>query len=117
VPYRGEAPALTDLLGGQVNAPHCFPINAHDMRAFAMPASKISTREAPGKLRERVRGRASGCFWPWGELDRGKATRGKIGALSGEGHRFPRSVYPVEVNSEIGGSRYESGGQDFGRPP
>jgi hypothetical protein len=40
VPYRGEAPALTDLLGGQVNASHCFPINAHDMRAFAMPASQ-----------------------------------------------------------------------------
>jgi hypothetical protein len=40
VPYRGDAPALTDLFGGQVNASHCFPINAHDMRAFAMPASQ-----------------------------------------------------------------------------
>jgi tripartite-type tricarboxylate transporter receptor subunit TctC len=40
VPYRGSTPALTDLIGGQVNAPHCFPINAHDMRAFAMPASQ-----------------------------------------------------------------------------
>jgi hypothetical protein len=40
VPYRGEGPALTDLLGGQGNAPHYFPRNADDMRTFAMPASR-----------------------------------------------------------------------------
>jgi tripartite-type tricarboxylate transporter receptor subunit TctC len=25
VPYRGGAPAVADLVGGQGNAPHCFP--------------------------------------------------------------------------------------------
>jgi tripartite-type tricarboxylate transporter receptor subunit TctC len=40
VPYRGGAPALTDLLGGQGNTPHCFARNADDMRTLAMPASR-----------------------------------------------------------------------------
>src|SRR5262249_15785689 len=45
--------ALTDLLGGQGNAPHVFPRNADDMWTSARPASRISTREALGKRRKR----------------------------------------------------------------
>jgi hypothetical protein len=40
VQYRGSAPAIADLLGGQGKARHCFPINADDMRTFTMPASQ-----------------------------------------------------------------------------
>ena len=40
VAYRGSAPMLTDLLGGQGGARHCFPKCAHGMGAFAMPASR-----------------------------------------------------------------------------
>jgi hypothetical protein len=40
VPYRGGAPALTDLLGGQVNAPDCFQKSANGMRTFWTPASR-----------------------------------------------------------------------------
>src|SRR5262249_50706809 len=40
VPYRGAGPALTDLLGGQGNAPHCFPRSADDMRTFDRTASR-----------------------------------------------------------------------------
>jgi tripartite-type tricarboxylate transporter receptor subunit TctC len=40
VPYRGGAPASTDLLGGQGNTAHVFPRSADDMRTFAMPASR-----------------------------------------------------------------------------
>jgi tripartite-type tricarboxylate transporter receptor subunit TctC len=40
VPYRGGAPAVSDLLGGQGNTPHCIPRIADDMRTFAMPASR-----------------------------------------------------------------------------
>jgi tripartite-type tricarboxylate transporter receptor subunit TctC len=49
VPYRGGAPALTDLLGGQVNAPHCFQKSADDMRTFAMLASRNLDRGSVGE--------------------------------------------------------------------
>ena len=49
VPYRGAAPAVTDLLGGQVNAPHCFPRSADDMLTFAMPASRNLDRGSVGE--------------------------------------------------------------------
>jgi hypothetical protein len=40
VPYRGTAPAVADLLGGQGNTPHCVPRIADDMRTFEKPASR-----------------------------------------------------------------------------
>ena len=40
VPYRGDAPALTDLLGGQGYARRCFPRNAHEIGAFTTAASR-----------------------------------------------------------------------------
>jgi hypothetical protein len=40
VPYRGEALALTDLLGGQGYTRHCFHKCAHGMRTFATHASR-----------------------------------------------------------------------------
>jgi hypothetical protein len=49
VPYRGGAPAITDLLGGQGNAPHCFQINAHGIEPFVMSASR---HPDPGSARE-----------------------------------------------------------------
>ena len=39
VPYRGGAPMIADLLGGQGGARHCFPKYAHGMGAFAIHAS------------------------------------------------------------------------------
>jgi tripartite-type tricarboxylate transporter receptor subunit TctC len=38
VPYRGDASALTDLLGGQGYTRRCFPKSAHGMGASRMPA-------------------------------------------------------------------------------
>jgi hypothetical protein len=99
VPYRGGAPALTDLLGGQVNAPHCFPINAHDMRDFAMPASRNLDRGSAWEAVGAGSGTRQRSFLALRRAGpRQSYARGKIGALSGEGHRFPRPVYPVEVN-------------------
>jgi tripartite-type tricarboxylate transporter receptor subunit TctC len=49
VPYRGGAPATTDLLGGQGNAPHWFPRNADAMRIFAMRASRNLDRGSGGE--------------------------------------------------------------------
>jgi tripartite-type tricarboxylate transporter receptor subunit TctC len=49
VPYRGVAPALTDLFGGQVNASHCFPRNANEIEASERSASRHS---APGSAWE-----------------------------------------------------------------
>ena len=53
VPYRGVAPALTDLLGGQGKRPHCFPRNARHRRISEGSASRRSgrgsVREAPGR--------------------------------------------------------------------
>jgi tripartite-type tricarboxylate transporter receptor subunit TctC len=34
VPYRSAGPALIDLLGGQGNAPHCFPRSADNAGIF-----------------------------------------------------------------------------------
>ena len=49
VPYRGGAPAIADLLGGQVNAPHCFPKSADNMRTLWMPASRNLDRGSAGE--------------------------------------------------------------------
>jgi tripartite-type tricarboxylate transporter receptor subunit TctC len=44
VPYRGDAPAFTDLLGGQGNAPHCFPKSVDGVDVFVMSASRYPAR-------------------------------------------------------------------------
>jgi tripartite-type tricarboxylate transporter receptor subunit TctC len=53
VPYRGLGQAMTDLLGGQGNAPHRFQRNADNIEPFAMSASRHpamgSAWEAPGR--------------------------------------------------------------------
>jgi hypothetical protein len=49
VPYRGDSLAITDLLGGQVNAPHCVQKSTDDMRTFAMPASRNLDRGSVGE--------------------------------------------------------------------
>ena len=40
IQYRGNGPALIDLLAGQGNTPHCFPRSADDMRSFEWSASR-----------------------------------------------------------------------------
>jgi hypothetical protein len=54
VPYRGLAPALTDLLSGQGNTPDCFPRSADGMEPLVMTASRHSVQgsawEASGLL-------------------------------------------------------------------
>jgi len=48
VPYRGAAPALTDLIGGQGNAPQCFRGSADNMRSFDKSASRHSSSGSAG---------------------------------------------------------------------
>ena len=75
VPYRGGAPALTDLLGGQGNAPHCFPRNAYAMRTFAMPASRDLDRGSAWEAVRAGSGRRQRRFWPFDFREQGSHRR------------------------------------------
>jgi tripartite-type tricarboxylate transporter receptor subunit TctC len=52
VPYRGGAPASTDLLGGQVSGPHCLQRNADGIGTFSTPASRRPGSESVWKAVE-----------------------------------------------------------------
>ena len=54
VPYRGLSPALTDLLGGQGNAPHCFPRYADRIGLRVRSASRHSGRGSVGEAAARL---------------------------------------------------------------
>jgi tripartite-type tricarboxylate transporter receptor subunit TctC len=75
VPYRGSTPALTDLLGGQGNAPHCFPRNAYAMRTFAMPASRDLDRGSAWEAVGAGSGRRQRRFWPFDFREQGGSHR------------------------------------------
>jgi hypothetical protein len=84
VPYRGGAPAITDLIGGQVNSPHCFQKSADDMRTFAMSASRNLDRgrEQP------TRPQSSGVQVPVPPI----ACRRAVGISDARGGNEPRSA-------------------------
>jgi tripartite-type tricarboxylate transporter receptor subunit TctC len=63
VPYRGGGPALVDLLGGQGNAPHCFPKSA------APTAVSVAWRGIAARMEGQAIGRCLAAalviFLPW----------------------------------------------------
>ena len=54
VPYRGSGPALIDLIGGQGNAPQCFPRSPVRIEHLVRSASRHSTVGSVGEAAGRL---------------------------------------------------------------